>query len=161
MLLCYYLVYGCVLINIFGKTSLSNDLRTPSDLPAPAQLSPQAFHVAQHRGTFSAEQRAEEWLWMELSMNYRNDEDWLEAIASRNKKLLGAPGIATRNKKLLGAPGIATRNKKLLGTPGIASRLEAIPSRLEATAQRIFLHWLHMSLEFFRWTPDSGWPEKD
>ena len=32
----------------------------------------------------------------------------LEAIASRNKKLLGAPGLTTRSKKLLGAPGIAT-----------------------------------------------------
>ena len=35
----------------------------------------------------------------------------LEAIATSNKKLLGAKGIATRSKKLRGAPGIATSNK--------------------------------------------------
>ena len=42
--------------------------------------------------------------------------------ATRNKKLLGAPGIATRSKKLLVAPGLPTSNKKLLGAPGIATR---------------------------------------
>ena len=36
-------------------------------------------------------------------------------VATRNKKLLGAPGLTTRT--LLGAPGIANRNKKLLGAP--------------------------------------------
>ena len=40
-----------------------------------------------------------------------------KAIATRKKKLLGAPGIATRSDRtLLGAPpGLTTRNKKLVG----------------------------------------------
>ena len=40
----------------------------------------------------------------------------LEANATRNKKLLGAPGITTRSKgaTTVGAPGIATSNKKLV-----------------------------------------------
>ena len=46
----------------------------------------------------------------------------MEAIATSNKKLLGAPGLTTRNEKLLGAKGIATRNKKLLGAPGLTTR---------------------------------------
>ena len=48
----------------------------------------------------------------------------LEAIATRSKKLLGAPGIATRSDRtLLGAPGIATRSDRtLLGAPGRTTR---------------------------------------
>ena len=36
--------------------------------------------------------------------------------ATRNKKLVGAPGIAARSKDAtIGALGLTTRNKKLLG----------------------------------------------
>ena len=58
-------------------------------------------------------------------INARNMDATRSGIATRNKKLLGAPGLTTRSKKLLGtrasllgartllvAPGIATRNKK-------------------------------------------------
>ena len=43
-------------------------------------------------------------------------------ITARNKKLLAAPGHTTRNKKLPGAPGHTTRSKKLLGAPGLTTR---------------------------------------
>ena len=40
--------------------------------------------------------------------SYERNKD----IATRNKKLLGAPGLTTRSKKLLGGKGIALRNKE-------------------------------------------------
>ena len=41
----------------------------------------------------------------------RSKDATRNGIATRSKKLLGAPGLTTRNKKQLGATGIATRSK--------------------------------------------------
>ena len=45
-----------------------------------------------------------------------------DALATSNKKLLGAKGIATRSKDATnGAPGLTTRNKKLVALALIGS----------------------------------------
>ena len=58
--------------------------------------------------------------------------------ATRNKKLLGAPGRTTRSKKLLGAKGIATRSKDAtFGALRFLNLVQAAPRCYRACAAEL------------------------